>query len=178
MASIIESIRGEYLRYKALAEGAIAQLDDGDLSTEGPNGGNSIATVCWHISGNLQSRFTDFLKSDGEKPWRHRDEEFQPRTVTRAAILEKWGQGWEILLGTLSNLTDEQLQLTVTIRGQRLYVHEALHRSLAHVSYHVGQIVYVAKSLRGGEWTSLSIPPGKSDAYNQASGASVAGTPR
>jgi hypothetical protein len=167
MTSIVESIRAEYLRYKALAEGAINQLPDNELSTEGPNGGNSIAVMAWHISGNLQSRFTDFLTSDGEKPWRKREEEFQPRSVTRSELLSKWNQGWDVLLGALANLSDEQLQHTVIIRGQSLLVHEALHRSLAHLSYHVGQIVYLAKSFRGSAWQYLSIPPGQSDAYNQ-----------
>jgi uncharacterized damage-inducible protein DinB len=168
MTTIIESIRAEFLRYKALAEGAIRQLGDDDLSADGVNGGNSIAVICWHISGNFQSRFTDFLTEDGEKPWRNRDEEFQARTATRAALLEKWDRGWDALLGTLAQLADAQLQQTVTIRGQHLTVVEALHRSLAHLSYHVGQIVYIAKSRRGQDWTSLSIPPGKSDAYNRA----------
>jgi uncharacterized damage-inducible protein DinB len=168
MMTIIESIRAEYLRYKALAEAAIGQLSDDDLSAQGPNGGNSIAVISWHISGNLRSRFTDFLTSDGEKPWRNRDEEFEARTVTRARLLTKWNQGWDVLLATLATLTREQLQLTVTIRGQPMLVHEALHRSLAHTSYHVGQIVYVAKSFRGKDWTYLSIPPGMSVAYNKA----------
>jgi uncharacterized damage-inducible protein DinB len=168
MTNIIDSIRAEYLRYKALAEAAIGQLSEDELSAPGPNGGNSIAVICWHVAGNLQSRFTEFLTSDGEKPWRNREEEFQARTVTRTALLSKWAQGWDVLLGTLAMVTDEQLELTVTIRGQPLRVHEALHRSLAHLSYHVGQIVYVAKSFRGKDWTYLSIPPGKSDAYNQA----------
>ena len=168
MMIFIESIRAEYLRYKALAEAAIGQLSDDDLSAHGPSDGNSIAVICWHVSGNLRSRFTDFLTSDGEKPWRNREEEFQGRAVTRAELLSKWNQGWEVLLATLSALSDEQLQLTVTIRGQPMLVHEALHRSLAHTSYHVGQIVYVAKSLRGKDWTYLSIPPGMSAAYNQA----------
>jgi uncharacterized damage-inducible protein DinB len=168
MTTFVESIRAEYLRYKALAEAAIDQLSEDQLSAPGPHGNNSIATICWHVSGNLQSRFTDFLTSDGEKPWRQREEEFQTRTVTRSELLSKWSQGWDVLLGTLSSLGDEQLQLTVTIRGQSLRAHEALHRSLAHLSYHVGQIVYVAKSLRGKDWKYLSIPPGKSDEYNQA----------
>jgi Protein of unknown function (DUF1572) len=168
MTSMIESIRAEYLRYKVLAEAAIDQIGESELSAPGPSGGNSIAVICWHISGNLRSRFADFLTSDGEKPWRKREEEFQARTVSRAALLSKWAQGWDVLLGTLANLADEQLQLTVTIRGQPLQVHEALHRSLAHLSYHVGQIVYVAKSVRGPGSTYLSIPPGMSDAYNQA----------
>lgn len=167
MTSIVESIRDEYLRYKALGEAAVNQLDEGDLSVQGPNGGNSIAVICWHISGNLQSRFTDFLTSDGEKPGRKREEEFRTRTVTRAELLSKWNQGWEVLLGTLATLSDEQLRQVVTIRGQSLSVHEALHRSVAHLSYHVGQIVYLAKSLRGADWAYLSIPPGQSDAYNQ-----------
>ncbi|MDP9202257.1 MAG: DUF1572 domain-containing protein [Gemmatimonadota bacterium] len=168
MTTIIDSIRAEYLRYKALAEAAIDQLSEDQLSAQGPNAGNSIAVICWHVSGNLQSRFTEFLTSDGEKPWRQREEEFQARTVTRAELLSKWEQGWTVLLGALATLADDQLQLTVTIRGQPLHVHEALHRSLAHLSYHVGQIVYLAKSFRGKNWKYLSIPPGKSDAYNQA----------
>lgn len=168
MTSLIESIRDECLRYKALAEGALDQISDAELSAQGPNGGNSIAVICRHISGNLRSRFTDFLTSDGEKPWRAREEEFQAHIVTRAALLSGWEQGWEALLGTLANLTDEQLHLDVTIRGQSMPVHAALHRALAHLSYHVGQIVYVAKASRGANWTYLSIPPGMSDAYNQA----------
>jgi hypothetical protein len=167
MTTIIESIRAEYLRYKALADAAIRQVADADLSTPGPNGGNSVAVVCWHLSGNLRSRFTDFLTTDGEKPWRHREEEFQARTVSRDELVAKWEQGWETLFGALASLTDEQLGGTITIRGQSLGINEALLRSLAHAAYHVGQIVYLAKSLRGGEWVYLSIPPGGSDAYNQ-----------
>jgi uncharacterized damage-inducible protein DinB len=168
MTTIIDSIRGEYVRYKSLAEAAIDQLSDDQLSAQGQNGANSIAVICWHVSGQLKSRFTEFLTTDGEKPWRQRDEEFAARTVTRAELLTKWAQGWDVLLATLSALSDQQLQQTVTIRGQPLLVHEALHRSLAHLSYHVGQIVYIAKSLRGKDWKYLSIPPGKSDAYNQS----------
>ena len=167
MTSIIESIRDEYLRYKALAEAAIGQLSEAELSVQGPEGGNSIAIICWHISGNLQSRFTEFLTSDGEKPWRRREEEFQPRTATQTELLAKWKQGWEPLLETLTILTDEDLHRTVTIRHVPFQVHEALHRSLAHLAYHAGQIVYIAKSLRGKQWKFLSIPPGQSDAYNR-----------
>ena len=168
MRNIIDSIRGEYLRYKALAEAAIDQLSDGELSAEGPNGGNSIAVICWHVSGNLRSRFTDFLTSDGEKPWRSREEEFRQRSVSRAELLEKWEQGWTPLLGTLERLSDADLNHVVIIREKPLRVDEALHRSLAHLSYHVGQIVYIAKSMRGKDWTYLSIPPGQSDAYNKS----------
>jgi len=173
MTNIIDSIRAEYLRYKGLAEAAIEQLEDDDLSAPGPTGGNSIAVICWHVSGNLKSRFTEFLTSDGEKPWRSRDEEFSARSVTRAALLTKWVEGWTVLLATLDGLTDEQLKETVTIRGEPHRVHQALHRSLAHTSYHVGQIVYVAKGIRGKDWKYLSIPPGKSDAYNRAVSANT-----
>jgi len=166
--SIVESIRAEYLRYKTLAEGAIDQLDDGDLSRDGPSGGNSIAVLCWHVAGNLKSRFSDFLTSDGEKPWRQREEEFTARTVSRDELSAKWRDGWTVLLDTLAGLTDADLEKTVTIRRQPMLVHAALHRSLSHVCYHVGQIVYVAKAFRGANWNYLSIPPGQSDSYNQA----------
>jgi len=167
MASIVESIRGEFLRYKALAEGAIAQLGDAEVCAPEGDAGNSIAVICWHVSGNLRSRFTDFLTSDGEKPWRRREEEFDRRTVTRSELLSKWQEGWDVLLQALGGITDDQLGATVTIRGERFTVYEALHRSLAHTSYHVGQIVYAAKAIRGSHWKYLSIPPGGSDAYNQ-----------
>jgi uncharacterized damage-inducible protein DinB len=168
VTTIVDSIRAEYLRYKTLAEGAIDQLGDVDLSREGASGGNSIAVLCWHISGNLKSRFTDFLTTDGEKPWRDREEEFRARAVTRSELLEKWNDGWTVLLDALSRLRVDDLGKTVTVRNQPLIVHEALHRSLAHTAYHVGQIVYIAKEFRGGAWNYLSIPPGQSAAYNQA----------
>jgi hypothetical protein len=122
--------------------------------------------MCWHLSGNLKSRFTDFLAADGEKPWRNREEEFSARTVTRAELLEKWNDGWDVLLATLRELSDEDLNRTITIRGQPLAVHEALNRSLAHASYHVGQMVYVAHVVCGADWRYLSIAPGGSAAYN------------
>ncbi len=168
MRQLIDSIRSEYGRYKQLAEDAMAQLEEESLAAPGPNDGNSIATICWHMSGNLASRFTDFLTSDGEKPWRRREEEFYARHVTRAELLAKWAQGWDVLFHALADLNDADLGRTVTIRQQPLRVHEALHRSLAHTSYHVGQIVYLAKAMRGKDWRYLSIPPGQSAAYNAA----------
>ena len=168
MTPIIESITGEYKRYKALAEAALAQLTDAELVVRAPGDGNSIATICRHLGGNLRSRFTDFLTTDGEKPWRKRDEEFEPRAVTMSELLAHWEAGWSVLFATLATLTDRDLSRTVTIRGQSLRVDEALHRSLAHASYHVGQIVYAARALRGPAWRFLSIPPGQSDAFNVA----------
>ncbi len=142
------------------------QLSEEQLS-QGSAVGNSIATIVWHISGNLESRFTDFLGSDGEKPWRDRDREFLKRTVSRAELREKWDRGWSVLMGTLADLDDGVLQREVTIRGVPLSVLEALQRSLTHVSYHVGQIVFLAKELRGGRWNYLTIPPGGTAAYNK-----------
>ncbi|HEU5219938.1 MAG TPA: DUF1572 family protein [Gemmatimonadales bacterium] len=166
MNTLIKSLEAEYRRYKVLAEGALSQVPEAELSMPGPNDGNSLAVICWHVAGNLQSRFTDFLTSDGEKPWRRREEEFQARSVSRATLTTKWDAGWQALFGALEALTDDHLDSTVTIRQQPLAVHEALHRSLAHVSYHVGQIVYLAHARRGTEWRYLSIPPGQSAAYN------------
>lgn len=167
MRLVTSSIEGEYRRYKRLAEQSFAQLSDPQLAQPLRDGDNSIATIAWHVAGNLRSRFTDFLTSDGEKPWRDREGEFQPRRVPRAELLDTWEQGWRPLMETLANLTDEDLGRTVTIRNQPLLVAEALHRSLAHTSYHVGQIVFIAKHVRGAEWDYLSIPPGQTREYNQ-----------
>jgi len=168
MRDLIASIDAEYRRYKTLGEGAINQLADSQL-TQVAGSGNSIVTIVWHLAGNLKSRFTDFLTSDGEKPWRDRDSEFLARHVTRTELQAKWEDGWRALFAALTDLTDAELARTVTIRGQPHTVAEALHRSLAHTSYHVGQIVYVAKALRGADWQSLSIPPGQSAQYNPPS---------
>jgi hypothetical protein len=168
---LIESIEGEYARYKALAEGAFGQVQDGELSTDHGDGANSIAVIVWHLSGNLKSRFTDFLTTDGEKPWRIRDEEFVDRTASRQELLAKWEEGWTTLFNTLADLTDGDLAATITIRQQPHTVAQALLRLLAHASYHVGQIVYIAKVLRGQEWRSLSIPRGASDTYNRNPGS-------
>jgi len=163
--TILASIEAEYRRYKTLGESAVNQLAEPQLA-DATGTSNSIATIIWHVAGNLKSRFTDFLTSDGEKPWRDRDSEFLPRHVTRAELQAKWDDGWRVLFAALTSLTDADLGRTVTIRGQPLTVAEALHRSLAHTSYHVGQIVYVAKARRGADWQYLSIPPGQSAQYN------------
>jgi uncharacterized damage-inducible protein DinB len=163
---LIDSIAAEYRRYKALGDSSLEQVPDDQLSQPGPGGGNSLAIICWHMAGNFQSRFTNFLTTDGEKPWRQREEEFARRTVSRQDLVEKWSEGWKVLFDALDDLNDDDLDKTVTIRGQQLAVHEALHRSLAHASYHVGQIVYIAHSIVGDAWKYLSIPPGGSQAYN------------
>ena len=165
MRATVAAIHAEYLRYKALAEAAVAQLDDAALSAR-PPAGNSIATICWHVAGNLQSRFTDFLTTDGEKPWRDREDEFAPRHVPRKELLAQWEQGWNALFSALDTLTDAELTRTVMIRQQPLSVQEALFRSLAHAAYHVGQVVAAARAQLGDTWRFLSIPPGQSDQYN------------
>ena len=166
MQVLVGSITAEFRRYKSLAEGALAQVSEAQLAAPGPAGGNSLATICWHVAGNLQSRFSDFRTADGEKPWRKREEEFLARNVSRVELLAKWNSGWDVLFAALAALDDGELTATVTIRQQPLAVHEALHRSLAHVSYHVGQLVYLAHAHCGAAWRYLSIPPGQSDAYN------------
>jgi len=173
---VVHSIESEYKRYKALADAAIAQVSDAELAHAAPGGGNSIEMMVRHIGGNLQSRFTDFRTSDGEKPWRNRDEEFEAVAPNRSELLEAWETGWKALFGAVSALGDDDLADTVTIRRQPLRIDEALHRSLAHAAYHVGQIVFLAKAMRGDAWRCLSIPRGMSEAFNKkaASGMQTA----
>ena len=164
----IDAIAAEYRRYQGLGEGAMSQMSDAELVAPAPGDANSAATIVWHLAGNFQSRFTDFLTSDGEKPWRKRDEEFDLRMASRAEILRRWNEGWTVLFATLAGLDDTQLDRSVSIRAQPLSVREALLRSVTHTSYHVGQMVLLARGCRGAAWKSLSIPRGQSQAYNQA----------
>ena len=163
---MLAAIETEYGRYKTLGEGTIAQLGDDDLLVQPTPESLSIAMIVWHVSGNLESRFTDFLTTDGEKPWRNRDSEFEGRRVSRTDLLAKWERGWGILLAALAPLSDADLPRTVSVRGVAASVGEALERSLAHTSYHVGQMTFLGKMLRRDQWKSLSIPLGGSVAYN------------
>src|SRR6185503_12764910 len=165
--SVVGSLLDEYKRYKALAEAGIGQVGDAELTQLGPGGGNSIDMLVRHIAGNFKSRFTDFRTSDGEKPWRRRDDEFETASLDRAGLMASWEEAWATVLGEVSKLTDADLSTTVTVRRQPLRIDEALHRSLAHTAYHVGQIVYLAKEMRGDAWRTLSIPKGKSEEYNR-----------
>ena len=158
----------ERFRYhKGLGDGALAQLKEAHLHwTPGPES-NSISVIVKHLSGNMRSRWTDFLTSDGEKPDRNRDTEFIEDAADRAAVLERWETGWTCLLETMRRLTPEDLDRTITIRSEPLSVIGAIQRQLSHVSYHVGQIVLLARWQCGERWQSLSIPRGQSDAFNQ-----------
>jgi hypothetical protein len=159
LADIIRTFRN----YKTLGERALAQTPDAALATELDPNSNSVAIIVKHISGNLRSRFRDFLTSDGEKPDRNRDTEFETAAPpSRADVVRWWDEGWSVLLATLESLTPDDLMKTVRIRGEAFVVIEALNRSGAHIAYHVGQIVYLARHFAGPAWTSLSIPRGQS----------------
>ena len=165
-AHCLEDLAGQFKKMRSLAEGAIAQASDDDLFRQIDAESNSIAIVMRHISGNLKSRFTHLLTSDGEKPDRHRDGEFEiPSETTRETLLADWNLGFSRLESALAALTPGDLGRDVFIRGERMTVLAALHRSLAHTSMHVGQIVMLAKHLRGENWRTLSIPRGQSETF-------------
>lgn len=164
---LIKDLVDEYARYRSIGEKAIQQVSDEALNQVLSADNNSIAMIVRHISGNLMSRFSDFQTSDGEKPWRDRDSEFEETSYDSRDVEQMWAKGWGLLESELSELTDEHLQRYVYIRGQRLTVHEALCRSLAHVSYHIGQIVLLARIFNEGNWQWISIPKGLSREYNK-----------
>lgn len=164
----LTAIRTEYQRYRRLCELALQQVSDADLGRRPDPQGNSIAVLLQHLSGNLRSRFTDFLTSDGEKPWRQRDREFEEPAPDRDALLAAWQQAWTVVDAALDDVAAAgkgAFARSVTIRQQPLTVHEALLRSVAHVAYHTGQIVLLARSFAGDTWRSLSIARGGSADY-------------
>jgi uncharacterized damage-inducible protein DinB len=158
----------EYRRYRLLGEKALKQMPDAALNHVASPEGNSAAMIVRHVSGNLTSRFTDFLTSDGEKPWRDRESEFAQRSSSRAEVEAMWAEGFAVLATALDSMTDADLARSVTIRGEALTVHAALARSVSHLAYHVGQLVLLARELADRPWESLSIPRGQSAAYNAA----------
>jgi hypothetical protein len=164
---LIKDIIDEYARYRSIGEKAMRQVTDNDLNVVIGKDNNSIAIIVRHLSGNLVSRFTDFQSSDGEKPWRDRDSEFEDARYDPREVERLWVEGWNVLEAELSKLSDAQLQQHVYIRGQSWTIHEALCRSLAHVSYHIGQIVLLARILNDSEWQWISIPKGESREYNR-----------
>jgi len=165
--SYLEDSLSLFRYYKNLAERAMAQLTDTQLLAALDGESNSIAIIVKHMSGNMLSRWQDFLTTDGEKPGRDRDAEFEDPPSTREALLAGWEAGWRCLFGALEPLSDEDMQRPVTIRGEAHSVMQTINRQLAHYAYHCGQIVFLAKHLRSGEWKSLSIPRRKSAEYNR-----------
>jgi hypothetical protein len=152
--------------YKELGEKTFAQLPDDKLFLNPSAKSNSIATIVKHMHGNMLSRWTDFLTSDGEKEWRKRDEEFENDIATREQLITKWNEGWSCLFDALNPLTEADLDKEIFIRNMGHSVTEAINRQLAHYSYHVGQIVFIGKMFADESWTSLSIPKGGSKEYN------------
>jgi len=169
-ASYLDEIRRQLRGHKRMAENAMAQLEDKDFFAVIDPEANSIAILVKHIAGNARSRFTGFLISDGEKPDRYRDREFEVTAqTTREEVLRRWEEGWSHVFATLDSLKPEDLVRTVTIRQEPHTVLQALNRALAHYAQHIGQIVFLAKHLRSVQWKTLSIPRGKSEEYKVAS---------
>lgn len=162
----LESIKRQFLYYKSLGEKAIGQIPEEKINWQFNNESNSVAIIVKHLSGNMISRWTDFLNSDGEKEWRNRDGEFEGNISTKKEILDVWEKGWDCLFTTLNGLHENDLEKIIYIRNQGHTVMEAINRQLAHYPYHVGQIVFVAKMIVNEKWESLSIPKNKSNDYN------------
>lgn len=154
----LKSATQQFTSYKLLAEKAMAQLHDKDFFIIPAGNGNSMAIIIQHMAGNMLSRWTDFLTTDGEKDWRKRDAEFEPVITDKEELMLEWEKGWDCLFNTLNVLMPGQLEDTITIRQQPQTVLEAIHRQLTHYTYHVGQLVFYAKQLKGESFTSLSIP--------------------
>ena len=165
--SYLEDSLSIFRMYKRLGEGAMAQVRDEDLFVALDGEANSIAVVVKHMAGNMRSRWTGFLTTDGEKPDRNRDSEFVDPPPARQALTEMWEEGWACLFGALETLTDADLARTITIRGEAHSVMQAINRQLAHYSYHVGQIVLLAKHFASDHWQSLSVPRNRSAEFNR-----------
>lgn len=162
----LESVKKQFLYYKGLGEKAMEQVPDQQLFWQYNNESNSIATVVKHLSGNMISRWTDFLTSDGEKEWRQRDAEFENDIKTREDLLKVWDKGWDCFEKTLNSLTVNDLEKIIYIRNQGCTVVDAINRQLAHYPYHIGQIVFISKMMVDEKWKSLSIPRNQSKNYN------------
>ena len=167
-SNILSGIIKQFEYYKMLGDKTFSQLPDEALFRQYNNESNSIAVIVKHLWGNMLSRWTDFLTTDGEKPWRMRDEEFENDIADRQEMISKWNEGWNCLFNAIRALTPDDMDKIIYIRNQGHTVTGALYRQLAHYSYHIGQIVYIGK-LNAAEWSSLSIPRGKSSSFNDSS---------
>ena len=166
-ASYLEDSLSLFRYYKGLAERAMAQLTDEQLQLAPDAESNSVAIIVKHMTGNMQSRWPDFLTTDGEKPGRDRDAEFENPPATREALLDSWEAGWKCLFDALEPLSDADLSRSVTIRGEAHSVMQCINRQVAHYAYHCGQIVFLAKQLRSSDWQNLSVPRGRSAEFNR-----------
>jgi hypothetical protein len=178
-AHYVDEARRQFRGHKRMAEGAMSQLRDDDFFVTLDPESNSVAILVKHLAGNMRSRFTDFLTSDGEKPDRFRDREFELGTgTTRADVMEWWEEGWNCVFAAIDSLVPEDVMRTVTIRGQPHSVMQAINRQIAHYAQHTGQIVFLCKHLRSGEWKTLSIPRGKSEEFKDAPPKPLRGSPK
>jgi len=166
MDNYLESVKKQFLYYKKIGEQAMAQLPDEDLYWQYNEQSNSISVIVNHLSGNMLSRFTDFLTSDGEKPWRNRDAEFEIQPGSRKELIDLWDKGWNCLLDAINQLEGKDLNTIVYVRNDGHTITEAINRQLAHYPYHIGQIVFIAKMKKNEEWKTLSITRNKSTDYN------------
>ena len=167
MNEYIESIKKRFLYYKSTGEKAIQQLTEEQLFDKPSPESNSIAIIVNHLHGNMLSRWTNFYTEDGEKEWRNRDAEFENEILSEKELKEKWDEGWACVFGVIDELTITDLQKKVFIRSEKHSVIDAINRQLTHYSYHIGQIVYIAKFYKDKQWASLTIPKGKSKEFNR-----------
>ena len=163
----LTSVKKEFEYYKLLGENTFSQLNDENLFNKVNNESSSISSIVKHLSGNMVSRWTDFLTTDGEKEWRKREEEFDNDIKTREELLKIWEKGWSCLFNSLNSITDDELSKVIYIRNQGHTILEGINRQLSHYPYHIGQIVYIGKMLCDNSWVSLSIPKVSSNEYNQ-----------
>jgi len=167
MSSYLESVAKLFHYYKSLGDKTLERLTFDELQNTINEQSNSIAVIVKHMAGNMLSRWTNFLIEDGEKDWRNRDQEFIDAFTSKESLQSYWNQGWTCLFNALDPLKDAQLEQQIFIRNQGHTVVEAINRQLAHYAYHIGQMVVIAKQIKGQEWESLSIPKGQSAAYNK-----------
>ncbi len=161
----LDSTRKQFEYYKVLGEKTFHQLNEQELFWQYNDQSNSIAITVNHLWGNMKSRWTDFLTSDGEKEWRNRDMEFEPVINSKKELLEKWEEGWESLFNALNTINNDNFTTEIFIRNQRHTIIEAINRQMMHYAYHIGQIVYIGRMIKGKDWSSLSIPKGKSNDF-------------
>lgn len=167
MNSYLQSIIKQFEYYKSLGDKTFEQLENKDIQWQYNKESNSIAIIVKHIVGNMLSRWTNFLTEDGEKEWRHRDTEFEYPYFTKDDMIDAWEKAWKVLFNAIKPLQDDNLERIIYIRNQGHTVTEAINRQLSHYAYHIGQIVFLGKMIKGNEWKSLSIPKGQSSKYNK-----------